>query len=184
MEIAKEKGEAREKVWQVNSSHMASEKTEKSRLILERVVALNEYAKAKKIFAYVSREDEAGTRELIVRMLKEGKQVFVPKIYEKEMVAVRIGSLEELKEGKFKVLQPTNAKETSEEFDLIFIVGVGFDAKRNRIGGGFGYFDKFLVKVKGKKVALAFDWQVVDKVPTEKHDVRMDKIITDKRVIE
>jgi 5-formyltetrahydrofolate cyclo-ligase len=51
------------------------------------------------------------------------------------------------------------------------------------LGRGMGYFDRILQDLRGAKIALAYDFQVVSEVPTETHDARMDFIVTEKRVI-
>ena len=67
---------------------------------------------------------------------------------------------------------------------MIIVPGVGFDEKGQRIGHGMGYYDKLLKKsTKAQHIGLAFECQMVEKIPTYKHDVSVDKIITEKRVI-
>jgi 5-formyltetrahydrofolate cyclo-ligase len=72
-----------------------------------------------------------------------------------------------------------------EDIDLVVIPGAGYDYAGNRLGYGGGYYDKLL---SGKKkntpiIALAYEEQLVDAIPAEKHDVRVDMIVTDQRVI-
>ncbi|GAI78436.1 unnamed protein product, partial [marine sediment metagenome] len=69
--------------------------------------------------------------------------------------------------------------------DLIIVPGVAFDSDGNRIGRGFGYYDNFLRKVRPstKIIALAFEMQIVKKVLTDKNDIPVHKIITEKRII-
>jgi 5-formyltetrahydrofolate cyclo-ligase len=69
------------------------------------------------------------------------------------------------------------------DVDGILIPGLGFDRQGMRLGRGRGDFDKTLEKYKGKKVAVAFSCQVVDRIPSESHDVKMDYVITEKEVI-
>ena len=61
--------------------------------------------------------------------------------------------------------------------------GIVFDKEGRRIGYGLGYYDKFLKKTpKAVKIGLAFDFQVVDQIPREMHDVPVDVIVTEERV--
>jgi len=71
-----------------------------------------------------------------------------------------------------------------EEIDLVIVPGVVFDKNLNRIGFGKGYYDKILNRLKpsAKKVALAHDFQVLEDIPAEEHDVKMDMIITEKNI--
>ena len=69
----------------------------------------------------------------------------------------------------------------NKNIDLIFVAGLAFDREGYRIGYGVGYYDKFLKKVpKALKIGLAFDFQIVDKLPREAHDFPVDMIVTDK----
>ncbi|GAH31629.1 unnamed protein product, partial [marine sediment metagenome] len=72
-----------------------------------------------------------------------------------------------------------------EDIDLIIIPGVAFDLSGNRIGRGFGYYDNFLRKIHNstKIIALAFEMQIVKKIPNDKNDIPVNKIITEKKVI-
>jgi len=65
------------------------------------------------------------------------------------------------------------------------VPGVTFDLDGNRIGRGFGYYDNFLRKVSpsAKIIALAFEMQIIKKIPADKNDIPVHKIITEKRII-
>ena len=69
------------------------------------------------------------------------------------------------------------------------VPGVAFDREGGRTGYGAGYYDRYFKKISDerkkeiKKVALAYDFQVIDKVPMDKQDVRIDCIITEKEII-
>jgi 5-formyltetrahydrofolate cyclo-ligase len=72
-----------------------------------------------------------------------------------------------------------------DEVDLIVIPGVAFDYACNRLGYGGGYYDMLLAQRKKKApiIALAYEEQIVDKIPSESHDIKVDMIITDKKII-
>jgi len=69
--------------------------------------------------------------------------------------------------------------------DLVIVPGVAFDRKGHRLGFGAGYYDRFLPKLRPgvKKIAVAFEVQLVDSVPAEEHDIRMDAILTEEQLI-
>ena len=71
-----------------------------------------------------------------------------------------------------------------ESFDLVIIPGVAFDRQGGRLGYGKGYYDRFLEQTTAFRLALAFNFQVLEKVPTEKHDVPMNGILTESGIIE
>ena len=69
------------------------------------------------------------------------------------------------------------------EIDCVITPGFAFDIYKNRLGKGGGFYDKFLSSaVNAKKVALAYDFQIVDKVPVEPHDWTVDVIITPTKI--
>ncbi|MEK7196768.1 MAG: 5-formyltetrahydrofolate cyclo-ligase, partial [Nitrospirota bacterium] len=72
------------------------------------------------------------------------------------------------------------------DIDLVIIPGAAFDTQGNRLGYGAAYYDKLLATMERKIpiVAPAYEEQIVEKIPAEPHDIKVDKIITDKRVIE
>jgi 5-formyltetrahydrofolate cyclo-ligase len=165
---------------------------EKSEKIKAKFFSLKEVWKAKKIMAYVSFKSEVRTREIILELLKRKKRVIVPLIdfkkkeiylselkdFQKELIPNKLGIFQPAR----KFFRPFKAK----ELDLVVVPGIAFDEKGNRIGFGKGYYDKFLSKLpkRVKVIGLAFEEQIGKKILTEKHDVRMHKIITEKRVIE
>ena len=67
--------------------------------------------------------------------------------------------------------------------ELIIVPGLVFDEKSNRIGYGKGYYDKFLSKINCYKVGLSFDFQIKKEIPFEKHDEKLNCIISEKRIL-
>ena len=88
--------------------------------------------------------------------------------------------------GKFGIPEPMELMKVSyKSIDAVIVPGVAFDKNGYRIGFGFGHYDKFLKKTPhAVKIGLAFEFQIVDSVPKEEHDVPVDFIITEKRVID
>src|SRR5690606_12589692 len=100
---------------------------------------------------------------------------------------------EELELGMYKILEPRqdlrNLPEKQvavEELDLVMVPGVAFDPRGGRMGHGKGYYDKLLQNARPDcpLVALAFECQIFDEVPSGGHDLFMDKVVTERRVIE
>lgn len=160
------------------------EKEKKSREILNRLVSTSCFANSENICIYVSTDGEVQTRDFIQCLLKDGdKNVLIPFIKEDILGISQINDFNDLVKGKFDILELVSKKDFEGSVDLIIVPGVGFDSEGNRLGKGKGYYDKLLTNKNIFKVGLAFTEQMVDIVPTEKHDIQMDMIITDKQII-
>ena len=91
-----------------------------------------------------------------------------------------------LKNGYYYNIEDHSVKKFDiKNVDLVIVPGIVFDKNVHRIGYGYGYYDRFLVRLrKGTiKVGLCYDFQLVDKIQDEKHDVAMDILITERRVL-
>ena len=157
----------------------------KSTKIKERLLNVEQYEKSKTIMFFVSFKNEVDIHELIRQALKE-KVVIIPKVTNKQIEPSVIIDFENLVEGKLGVLEPIEAMNIAyKNIDVVLVPGIAFDLQGNRIGYGSGYYDKFLKKVpKAIKIGLAFDFQIVDKIPNEEHDVSVDFIVTEERVVD
>lgn len=155
--------------------------------IIEKLTISEAYKSARGIFIYIGFGSEINTKIIINNALNAGKEVYVPKVIKKDMILIKINSLENLVTSSYGILEPIGDKSDFDvnKLDLIIMPGVAFDENGNRLGYGGGYYDKFLDKnnIECKKVALAYELQVLDKLDTEEHDVKVDSIITEKRTI-
>lgn len=160
--------------------------TEKSQKILKKLLETEEYKMAERIFCYVSFEEEVDTFELIRQAFSDGKEVAVPRVNGSEMKFYRIDSMKELQLGYYGILEPvTNDIEKNLE-GVIIVPGLAFDLKYNRMGYGGGFYDRFFnehPQHKLIKIALAYEFQVVNEIETEEHDQKMDRIITPLKVM-
>lgn len=139
----------------------------------------------------MSTTSEVNTTEIMKAAFQQRKAVFVPTYSGKVMEMVRLHSWEDydsLPLTKWNIKQPEldhtreNAMEVG-QLDIFFIPGVGFTTKGERMGHGMGYYDKYLTRYfnkfdrsRTKLFALAFNEQIVNKLPTDPHDVLLDKI--------
>lgn len=180
------KNQLKEQILEKRNLLPKEEIAEKSRQIEKKVFNLRHYKNSKAIMFFVSFNSEVCTHDMIKKSLKE-KTVIVPKVAANEIepsIIIDFDSL--LPSGRFGVLEPVEAaKITHKNIGLVLVPGIVFDKGGHRIGYGLGYYDRFLRKVpKAVKVGIAFDFQVVERIPREMHDVPVDMIVTDKRVIE
>lgn len=158
--------------------------------IRKRLYASADFRKAKSIMFYASFRSEAATMPCIIHALKLKKMVLLPLVDRKRKTLriFQISELSELGPGFMGIPEP-KVKRTQErhmnDLEVVIVPGAGFDSEGNRLGYGAGYYDRLLSKAKRDitKIALAFEEQIVPKIPGEKHDIKMDKILTDKRTI-
>ena len=180
------KNQIKESILEKRNSLSKKEIIEKSKKIENTLFNLEKYKNSKVIMFFVSFNSEVHTHDMINQALKN-KTVVIPKVVHKEIepsVIIDFDNL--LPSGNFGILEPIEAmKISNKNIDLVLVPGIVFDKEGHRIGYGLGYYDKFLRKVsKAIKIGLAFDFQVVDKIPREMHDVPVDIIVTEERVIE
>lgn len=152
--------------------------------ICERILALPEYQKARRVMAYYAKPREVQTSALLRELLRTGRTLYLPRILPgRHMEAAKVLSLAELRLGPYDIMQPEDTPAVDPaDIELILIPGLAFDAAGGRLGHGAGYYDRFLPSCRGLKVALAYDMQLVRHVPVQPHDAPMDLIITQSQV--
>jgi 5-formyltetrahydrofolate cyclo-ligase len=162
---------------------------EDSAAIIRRLEELPELGGAQWVAAYVSFGTEVETQGLIRQLLGEGRHVCIPSFdwVGQRYICSQLKNFDaDLAEGRLGILEPKPAAVRPVHTDLpdVWVVpGLAFDTSGNRLGRGMGYFDQLLADARGVKVALAYDFQVLDEVPAAPHDVRMDFIVTEHRTI-
>ena len=126
---------------------------------------------------------EVHTHDMIKVALKD-KIVAVPRLKGNCFIPCRIDDFSELNsKNEYGILEPENYDKEIDKVDLVIVPCVAFDKKCHRIGYGKGCYDVFLEGMDIKRIGLAFDMQVVDAIPAEGHDIKLDKVITEKRII-
>lgn len=162
---------------------------EVSRAVLDRLWAMPEYVGAQTVLSYVSFRHELSTRELLDRAWSDGKQLAVPYCVDDHLELFRIEGLGDLEPGMMGILEPKaelrhlpERKVAVERLDLVVVPGVAFDVHCGRLGYGKGYYDRLLRHASPQTalVALAFECQVFPEVPMMGHDVRVDKLLTER----
>lgn len=154
---------------------------EKSEQIINNLLKSDLYKNSASFFVYVSKNKEVATHDFIEKALADGKKIYVPKIKAKEMFAVKLNDISELETGSFDI--PTSmSNEFIENPDLTICPGLSFDDKKNRLGFGGGYYDKFLSQNKTIKVGLMISEFASSKIPADPWDIKMDYIITEDKI--
>jgi len=159
-----------------------------SELAQQRLMALEQFSGAKCIALYAPAHKETDTAAILEAAFAAGKRVLYPAVCGARMVFRQVEELGNLAKGSFGILDPcpTGIDHHADEPDLIIVPGVAFDTNGHRIGYGKGYYDRFL-RHPGRKahlVGLCHDFQLIDgPIPAEEHDIRMELIVTDRRII-
>ncbi|MBX3009484.1 MAG: 5-formyltetrahydrofolate cyclo-ligase [Melioribacteraceae bacterium] len=155
--------------------------------IIEKVSALDEFVYAKTIHVYIStRSGEVDTRGLINFMEGQGKSIVIPKFNIKSRKFSRGNFIDwdHLEKNKEGYLEPVvGTDDDLSDIDLMIVPAVAVSTLGQRVGYGGGYYDKLLKLTRAPKFVLAFEFQVFDSIETDLHDVRIDKVITERRVI-
>ena len=149
---------------------------------------LDFFKKANSIHIFISKKYEPNTRGIIKFCWEMSKIVNVPCVIPEteELFHSELNSFNDLSKGAFGVLEPSPKKRIAskpESFDLVIVPGLAFDINGGRIGYGKGFYDRFLVQTRAFRLALAFDFQVFENIPTELHDIPMNGIITESKKI-
>ena len=161
----------------------------KSRRAAGHLQQLEEFRRAVTLLVYLSFKKEVDTIPIIKTAWRLGKIVAVPVCRPgKKLLLSQLNSLNELGEGAFGIQEPLFGyirPVAAGQIDLAILPGVAFDLKGNRLGFGGGYFDRFLPLLRPDcpRLALAYDFQIVETLPAEEHAIKMDNIVTESMVI-
>jgi 5-formyltetrahydrofolate cyclo-ligase len=159
-------------------------------LIQAKALAFAPYRAARAVVLYSPIQNEVPTEAIRDDALASGKTVFYPKLSGVDSVAMaEIHSAADLTVGRFGIKEPTGFVHPligSFERMVVFVPGLIFDDQGNRLGRGIGWYDRFIKQLGNETVyvALGFDFQLVNAVPTDRWDERVHYIITDKRIID
>ena len=163
---------------------------EKSAVIQKRVLELPIYQESKTIGLYASFNNEVSTSILFDKALEDGKKVLFPYIRkaDRDLAFLPVRGLDELELGQFGIMMPSFGEGKDDyigDIELLVIPGVSYDLKGGRIGYGGGFYDRTLHKLAKLPfiLALAYEFQVLDEVPMLPHDVRINAVVTEHRVI-
>ena len=165
---------------------------QKSLAVQENLLKLKEIKDRQAIFVYVSFRSEVATLTLIDALFAMGKTVIVPitRVQEKKLDAIQITNRStDLAPGYCDIPEPKEElckirEIVPEKIETILLPGSVFDERGGRFGYGGGYYDRFLANVpKAARIGLAFELQIIEKAPLQKHDEILDMVVTESRVI-
>lgn len=130
------------------------------------------------VLLYYSLKDEVDTHEFVRKWSRE-KRILLPVVVGDNLELRVYTGPEDLATGAYGIEEPTGERFTDyAAIDFAAIPGVAFDAAGNRLGRGKGYYDRLLPHLTAFKAGICFPFQLVEEVPAEPFDIRMDTIIT------
>jgi len=185
----KMKDRLRKSIEKKRNTLSTSEVLEKSSRIKKRIFEMDLFRDAQTILFYVSYGNEVYTHDMIKESISLGKTVVVPKSVTKNnaLILSRLTDWNNLEVGAYNILEPKQESIEQvdvESVDLIIVPGVVFDESGNRIGHGKGYYDRLLNDSQNiPNIGLAFELQMIDNIESEKHDEKIDVIITEDRIM-
>lgn len=155
----------------------------------DRLVSLEAFAHASVLMLYMPLATEVDVTPVALRCFQSNKTVCVPKVdwHRREITPVEVTSFDDrvMDIDEHGVRTPRSGRAVSPSLlDLVVVPGLAFDADGHRLGRGGGYYDRFLARLRpsATKVALIFDCQMIDAVPSIEHDVPVDIVVSDRRV--
>lgn len=182
----KSKQEIREEVREKKRQMTKEEIQSSSNIILKKVEQTSAFLEADTIYMYVSYNQEVDTKTWMDRLFQMGKKVAVPKVQGNEMKFYYISSKEQLEYGYQGILEPVTTECADGNPGLFLMPGLAYDCSMHRCGYGGGFYDRYLKKyadISLKKVAVAYDFQIYEKIPVEKHDEKVDLLISEQKIL-
>lgn len=181
------KEEIRKQILAVRGALTEEEIVLKSDAIFQKVLKTPEYEEADNILLYADCRNEVRTRELFEDAVRRRKKVYFPKAdgLTNRMDFYQVTAIGQLVQGYKGIWEPrelpaSRYRLNRKEDTLIIVPGIAFDISGYRLGYGKGFYDRFLAERRQiSTMALAYACQLVDELPHDAHDIRMDKLVTE-----
>lgn len=138
-----------------------------------------QYKNAKTIYGYLPYNQEVRTVPMLEQAMKDGKRVAVPKCYGEEMRFIYMDDLSKVEKGYANIPEPIADEPVADDKTaLVLMPGMAFTKDGKRMGYGGGFYDKFLAaEPNHPTVALCYDFQMVEDLPTEDYDIPVDCVL-------
>lgn len=185
--IAADKDKIRKQILARRDSEPAQSQEERSTHIFRNLVPIiNNYDT---VGLYVPIKSEARTHKIHNHLLAMGIAPLYPAIRTRGrnqvMVFTRVDDPRDMNHFKYGFLQPRRfVTHPRNAIDALIVPGAAFDHHGYRIGYGKGNYDKYLAKFDGEIIGICYDFQLIDSVPREQHDIKMHRVVTDDRILE
>lgn len=146
--------------------------------VFEKLKAVAEFKQAKTVFIYLAKDQEVQTQAIISYLWQTNKTILVPKIIDQKLRAVLVNNWQDLKPGKWGILEPKSTKVWQEKIDLSLVPGLAFTQQGERLGRGRGFYDQFLASGQSAfNLALAHSCQILESLPIDSWDQKLDLVL-------
>lgn len=178
------KKEIRDTVLDIRKSFDTDYLNRLSAVICNRILKQENYISCKDLVLYMPINNEVNLDILMNQALKDAKNVWLPRIIQKNMEFYRYSEQTKLIKGAYGILEPdTNYILNPDDNTLIIMPGAAFSDDMGRIGYGGGYYDKYLTKHPCcKTIAVCYNFQIMPIIPMDDHDIKPDMIISDDNI--
>ena len=149
--------------------------------VMNKIEALPQFIRAKNILLYNALPDELPTESMLNKWEKE-KNLFLP-VVDGENLIIKRYDKKFVRVGAFGIIEPLGDNVDSKIIDFIIVPGVAFDKNLNRLGRGKGYYDRLLSESNAFFAGVGYHIQVLDNIPVEEHDIKMNCIITEREIL-
>jgi|TARA_B110000263_G_scaffold133834_1_gene116254 5-formyltetrahydrofolate cyclo-ligase len=188
--VAKAKATIRKSIILKRKALSNLKQNEKSLIVTRRLLDMGEFKTSKAVFCFLSTAHEVKTEEIILKAFRLGKDVLVPLLnpQEGDMQVVRISRDTRFAIGKYGVREPsleTREVVSSACIDFVIAPGLAFDIFGNRIGYGGGHYDKLFKNISNDvtRVAVGYDFQIIESVPHSDFDESVHFIVTETKTL-
>ena len=155
-----------------------------SKKIQNRLKKINAFRNAQKIGVYYPIGSEILTQDIIQELLSNGKDVFLPKVMEKNIEFRKIVDFSSLEKGSFDIMEPKDDCQKDNVLDVVLVPTVGISPIGIRLGYGHGFYDRYLAEHKVITISLTFEKQIIKNIPKSEHDIIIDWIVTEEKILE
>lgn len=152
--------------------------SKRSKSIQEFVINSKEFQPAKVVGTYFAFGSEVTTELIIERAKILGKKIALPRVEEDRITFYELSSTKSLVRGRFGIMEPLPYRKMS-EIDILVVPGIAFDKNGNRLGYGKGFYDRLLLTKRTFSIGLAYSFQLLENLPHNLYDKRLDAIASE-----
>ena len=179
MSVSIEKAALRKHLLEKRDATSAELRDIVSKQIYENLKKNSSFINSQNIACYFPIGSEVNTHSMMLDILKQGKNLLLPKIIDGNIQFYIVPNLEKLEKGSFEIMEPKDSCAKAEKIDCVLIPTVGVSKLGVRLGYGKGYYDRFLLSTDAVKISLTYSKQIVKSIPSDSHDIKINWIITE-----